>query len=280
MSVQSPACPLGFSPDELARSRYAEFFRPQLAPLPDSALQALACGPLAEALLPPLSEARQLQAPGEQTVENGYTLCADGSARLAVRTPMPGVSPAMWDWWFAWHGSDPLRYRLWHPQAHVHVGWADGRDDLPHYIGRVSQVVEYVGAQCFSVRIRFVPPASLGFDEARLQATGEGMICGRIAMRLGGVPVETGVLVHHLRPVAGGREMRSRFWIGGRNVRVLGLPDVLASRLGALAGRMKPVRDSEARALLVHDVQEMGHLAAILPALHARFAGGNADASR
>ena len=34
---------------------------------------------------------------------------------------MPRVHPEMWDWWFAWHSVESDRYRLWHPEAHLHA---------------------------------------------------------------------------------------------------------------------------------------------------------------
>jgi hypothetical protein len=46
-------------------------------------------------------------------------------APLFVLTQMPKVTPAMWDWWFAWHGSEAQRYKLWHPRAHISSKWAD-----------------------------------------------------------------------------------------------------------------------------------------------------------
>jgi hypothetical protein len=88
----------------------------------------------------------------------------------------------MWDWWFAWHGSEAQRYKLWHPRAHMHAVWADGRSDLNHYVGRTSHVVEYVGNQRLNLAIHFVPTSSLGLDEARLKREGEVAICARGAM--------------------------------------------------------------------------------------------------
>ena len=62
---------------------------------------------------------------GYADVECGYTLEADGSARLAILTPMPQVTPLMWHWWFGWHGDQDNKYKLWHPPAHVSTVWAD-----------------------------------------------------------------------------------------------------------------------------------------------------------
>jgi hypothetical protein len=115
----------------------------------------------------------------------------------------------MWDWWFAWHGSEAQRYKLWHPRAHIHVGWADGRTDLNHYIGRTSRVVEYVGHELLNLTIRFVSPASMGLDEDRLKQQGEVAICARGG--IAGTPMETGRLRDAISVLVGWpQRMRSR----------------------------------------------------------------------
>ncbi|MCI3134655.1 DAPG hydrolase family protein [Phenylobacterium aquaticum] len=263
---------LGFSPAELAESPYARFFRPQMAPLSEPVKEALLTGPVAHERMWPVERAGDLLADGDWPVETGYSIGPDGSARISVLTPMPGVEPAMWDWWFAWHGSHAQRYKLWHPQAHVHVVWSDGRSDLTHYVGRTSNVVEYVGAGRLGLTIRFVAPSTLGLDEGRLAAAGATAICARGG--LAGTPMETGWLIHHVRPVPGGAEMRSRFWLGGANLRPRGMPGPLGAALGGVASRLAPLNPAQAADLLVHCAQEMSHLAAILPDLHAAFAAG------
>lgn len=94
-------------------------------------------------------------------------------------------------------------------------------------------------------------------------------ICARAG--LGGTPMETGWPIHHVRPVPGGCEMRSRFWLGGRNVRPWGMPGALGSVIGAVASRLAPIGVDQARDLLVHRAQEMSHLAARLPQIYLAF---------
>ena len=53
------------------------------------------------------------------TMKTGWCTLPDEVSYVAVRTPMPAVTGAMVDWWFDWHPRDPLRYRVWHPLAHV-----------------------------------------------------------------------------------------------------------------------------------------------------------------
>lgn len=92
---------LGYRPDELASSPYASFYRPALAPLSEPVREALLTGAVAHELMAPVSAAAALLRPGHGPVETGYSLAPGGEARVAVLTPMPGVTPAMWDWWFA-----------------------------------------------------------------------------------------------------------------------------------------------------------------------------------
>ena len=260
---------IGLSQREAATSPSARFFNPVMEHLPVHVVEALTTGALAHELLPPVEHAGELQATGYWPVETGYTIGPDGSARVFVLSPMPGVTPAMWDWWFVWHGSSGERYKLWHPQAHIDVRWQDGRDDLDYYIGRVSNVVEYVGSVRMNVAIRFVSPATLGFDEQQLASNGEVAICARVG--LSGAPIETGWLVHHVRPVPGGCEMRTRIWLGGSNVRPRGMPGAIGAWLGRTASRLQPITVTQVEQLMVHDAHEMGHLAAILPQLYETF---------
>jgi hypothetical protein len=52
--------------------------------------------------------------------EFGFCRMADGTATVANLTPMPGVTVEMFDWWFAWHGLEPLRYKIWDKDDHYY----------------------------------------------------------------------------------------------------------------------------------------------------------------
>jgi hypothetical protein len=262
---------LGVRAGDLDGKPYAKYWNPQMAPLSPHAREAVVVGPVASALLPPLAEAPRLLESGDQELENGFGLCDDGSLHVAVRTEMPNVAPAMWDWWFGWHSDEPQRYKLWHPRAHVYAAWdrpPSGAAGRERYLGRVSFVDEYLGSELSRIAVQFVPPALLGFNEGAL---GDGaLICARIGFT--DHPLDFGWLIHHVRRVAGGAEMRSRFFIGGAHGAVRG-----AGRAGEVAARaigrfVKPTLDN-GRDLLVHCAQEMAHLAAFLPALHDELRG-------
>jgi len=239
----------------------AAYWRPEVAPLSPRVQAALAAGPRPAELFLSSAQAPALMEDGYGPVETGWTWTRGQGVRVNCLTPMPGVTPAMWDWWFAWHGADSDRYKLWHPRAHLAVGWADGGDARGGYVGRTSRVVEYLGASRMRFAISFEPPAAFGLDPALLARKGQVAVCARAG--LDGSGFTSGAMIHQLRPTADGCEMRSRFWMLGDDLRLGGLRRPLT--------RLIPPRPQEAEALLVHCAEEMGHLAGILPALYAEF---------
>lgn len=264
-----PGRRLGWSEHELATLPYARFWNPDMAPLPPEALQAVANSPMAEPLLPPMAAAVAAGLEHAE-IESGWTLTSDGAAHVNLLTSMPGVTPAMIDWWFGWHGDAAAKYKLWHPQAHVHVAWRDtppAAAGRARYIGQTSFVDEYIGSDLVRGAIRFVPPVEMGFTDRSLEPGGTAtIVCARLG--LADAPIDIGYLAHQVRSVPGGSEMRSRFWMGGRHVAGRNLAGSMAA---TVAKRVLRLTESDARNLLVHCGQEMPHLAAFLPALFAEF---------
>ena len=250
---------------------YARFFNPALAPLAPHVCAALDRGGVPAILLPDIDQAAGNLFGADPVLEDGFVLTGDGGMRVSVRTAMPGVTPAMVDWWFGWHGDAAAKYKLWHPQAHVHVGW---RETPPPrvsgralYVGQTSIVDEYIGSDLVRGAIRFVPPTTLGFTDKSLEDDSRAtIVCARIG--LGDAPIDIGYLAHHVRAVPGGSEMRSRFWMGGRHVAGRNLIGAMAA---SVARRVLSVTESDARALMVHCAQEMPHLAKFLPELVGEF---------
>ncbi|GAB4413644.1 MAG: hypothetical protein OHK0039_20790 [Bacteroidia bacterium] len=246
---------------------YAPYYRPELAPLGPACLDALA--PLSPGSLPPLAAAAQLEAPGYLPVETGFSREEQGAVHVAVHTPMPGVTPAMWDWWFGWHGSSDQRYELWHPQSHLHARWEDGRDDCG-YVGRISLIEEYIGEARFAAAIRFCRPEALGFSFEAAARTSEAVyICARLGHPT--LPVDFGWLVHQVRHTDTGAEMRSRFWLGGPYLH-LRSEGLVADAVSALLRKLPILSADFAPDLLRHCAEEMNHLAGVLPGLYAAYA--------
>lgn len=260
---------VGYTEDELAQSPYARFYNSEIAPLQPQVAEAQLVGAVAHELMYPVERAPEMQSDNDWPVENGYAYGPDGSLRVFCSIEMPGVTPAMWDWWFGWHGSEAQRYRLWHPKAHVDVGWKDGRDDLRHYVGRISHIEEYLGSESKKGAICFLPPSRLGLDEQRLADRGEVAICARIALQ--NSPIKAGWLLHHVRPVAGGAQMRQRMWFGGDNVSIGDDPGPLGKALGFVLRLAVKYMQPDPADMLTHAAQEMAHLATFLPELYQSF---------
>ena len=261
-----PGRRLGWSAAELAALPYARFWNPDMAGISGDAHRAIANSPMAEPLLPPLAEA--INSIVDAEVQNGFTVTSGGAIHVNVVTEMPGVTPAMIDWWFGWHSDSPERYKLWHPRAHVHAQWAsrppEGTSGRARYLGHTSQVDEYLGSALFRGAIQFRRPDELGLHDADVAAGEKATaVCARVG--LVEVPVDMGYLAHHVAAVAGGSVMRSRFWVGGPNIAARAAP--LRAVL-PVAKRIIGLTELDARALLVHCSQEMTHLAAFLPALY------------
>ena len=240
---------------------FAEFFQPEMAALPKHVVEALEHGPQAGPTLPQFDDAATLIEDGYQQTENGYGVLRDGGIQVSVRTDMPGVEPAMWAWWFGWHGTDSRRYKLWHPRAHVSAHWSDDGGD-GSYVGRTSIVEEYLGSSYAKPAIQFVAPSTVGMHDTGADVA----ICARLGSS--DLPVDVGWLIHQVRSTPGGAEMRSRFWMGGEHVAVRRGNRLADAAVRPVAARQLP----DPRDLLVHCAQEMNHLAGFLPALYGRFA--------
>lgn len=267
------SCYLGMTKSDLDHLWYAKYWNPHMAPLPHHISTALVAGPQAAQLLPTIDQVASLEEPGYQIFENGFGVTEDGAAVVAALTEMPKVTPAMWDWWFGWHGSDSRRYKLWHPHAHLYATWKEKIDEnIKHsdrdlYINRTSWVDEYVGSTKLSLAIRFISPVALGFSEnTRSDPEQVTAICGRVG--LSEAPIDSGYLVHYVRRTSNGSEMRSRFWLGGKYV---------TSRIGtemngeAITNQENGAMIWQAYSLLAHCAKEMNHLATFLPNIYKDF---------
>lgn len=205
---------------------------------------------------------------GRDGLGDGVWRHDDGTLSVACTTIMPGVTAAMWDWWFGWHSLSGARYRLWHPEAHKRAWLAEDRRALPpgrpRYVGNVSAVDEKIGSTLSRLAIGFVPPAEFGFDPASVDAQGTA-ICATVALRDLGLRI--GRLVHLVVDDDTGCTMHSRFHLGQFASPLPLLPALLNRPLL----RRRLANDALGLALLRHCAEEMHHLAALLPTLHARF---------
>jgi hypothetical protein len=271
-STPIPGRQLGYTTSDHAKP-FAKFWNPAMRPLPAHAVAAVNRGAVAEPLIPGVERAQENLFGNAPVMENGYALQANGALHINIWTDMPGVSPDMIDWWFAWHGDDAAKYKLWHPQSHVNAQWTQPQpksgDWRSRYIGNTSIVDEHLGSNLMRLSIRFIKPDEMGLRHPSIDDPREAtVVCARTG--LGDRPVDAGWLAHHVRRTPTGSEMRSRFWIGGPYAAPRG--GGLMASLSAQAAKVfaKPT-DLDGRNLLVHCAEEMQHLAGFLPTIYAEF---------
>ncbi|HWB70168.1 MAG TPA: hypothetical protein VG518_09355 [Solirubrobacterales bacterium] len=251
--------------------------RPLDPPSPE-ALAAIEAGPIDPAAALPLEDLDRLLDPAPLEAETGWCWLPGHVGYVAVRTPMPALSAAMVDWWFDWHPRDPLRYRIWHPQAHRDNSLEEppGTAAKAHW-GAVHHPVEDVGTGMVHARIAFLPPSALGFSTDALEdprvAT---IVCGQVGDDRR--RVRHSVMAHVFLAAEEGVVLRSHFWLGAA-IRPY-LPAPLATPIARLANtsalrRLALPADLPA-ALARHCAEEYANLGGLLPELYGRFghAGG------
>lgn len=225
--------------------------------------------PLDNSLALRIEDRNELFKPGELPGEFGWWLLEDGTALIANQTYMPNVTGEMFDWWFAWHPIDRLRYACWDNEDHYDVYLDDYAKALDmsksmreRHWGSVHHVWEDIGSgKADLLNIYFQRPKDMGYDESKIDTDAcNALICANCAsVGSDEIPDMPVVMTHFLRPVEGGSELRSRFWFGwqvidGKAVKCI--PD------GVKVPSFVPL------SLLNHNVKEFSNLSRILPTLY------------
>ena len=208
--------------------------------------------------------------PGDLPGGFGWWRFEDGTNVIANKTIFRGLTGEMFDWWFAWHPLDRLRYAIWDAEDHFDVYLEDKAHSTDFSLSMrerhwnsVHHIWEDIGMGSIDLlQLDFKRPRDMGYDESKMDTDAcNSLICANCRV-LGGadhpdVPV---VMTHFLRPVDGGSELRSHFWFGWQienGEPVKRIPDgVVIPSVAAVA-------------LLKHNVIEYTNLAAILPTLYA-----------
>lgn len=256
-----------------------EYLELPLTPVPGEILARLEAGPIDPADALTVENIDRLLYPAPLAEEYGYCWMPDGVGYVAMRTALPPGPHEMAEWWFEWHPHEDIRYRIWHPKAHV-----SNRVDLPdHPLERsywdvTHHPVEDVGFGVEHLRIEFKRPEEIGFAPGALERPG-------VAGIVGGFVGDDKKHAFHTRmvhvflddPETGGYALRSRFWIGSM-LRPFG-PAPIAGAIGSLINRKairRAVVPREApHGLALHCAEEFHHLAAILPDLYAEYGPGS-----
>lgn len=253
------------------KSYYKYFVQEMAAPNPEL-LEKIKQGPCDNAVAHRIEDRNDLFKPGylnDGASEFGYWLLENGTAMIANKTFFPGATGEMFDWWFAWHPIDRLRYGIWDHDDHYDVYLDDpikARDITKsmreRHWGSVHHVWEDIGMGNGLLTIAFRRPGELGYDESLIDTEHcNALVCANCCtVGNSDIPDIPVVMTHFLRPVEGGSELRSRFWFGyqiidGKPVKTI--PD------GTSIPEFVPV------CLLNHNVKEFANLAAILPSVYA-----------
>lgn len=247
------------------KKSYYKYYLEEMAPAPEESYGKILRGPLRPEQAITFKERNRLFEPGYMEEEMGYCILPDGTGYIAVYTKMPGVTVEMFDWWFAWHGLDNLRYTIWNPEDHYKAETQNRKRALDpdlSYRERLwdtyHEITENTGMGPEPIVINFKYPGDVGYH-AELIGTEAcaTMVCGK-GYGKGQPPfaVPPTFMTHFVREIEGGIELRSRFWMGwnyenGRDVKVL--PD----------GMRYP--EMAAKSLALHNVKEFANLAALLP---------------
>ncbi|MCF0229644.1 MAG: phloretin hydrolase [Parasporobacterium sp.] len=206
-----------------------------------------------------ISDINKLFDDGYLPNEFGMYGCPDGGTMLANLTDMPGVDPVMFDWWFAWHGLDTMRYMIWDKDDHFYCQTQNVEQALDEslslkerYWNTTHEIKEglFDGDEPRPVMLTFVPPEVVGFDPEKLKDFKGTIIC----------TPGPAIMIHFLRPTANGSELRTRFFMGYQATEngVIQIPDF-------------PAIPEFGRMMLMHNVKEFTHLAKILPEVYNEF---------
>jgi hypothetical protein len=243
---------------------YAKYFYRPMVPPPKETMEFLSRGPIDPAVALPIHQRNDMLKPGNLPAERGYCVMPDGSGFVAMVTKMPGVTSEMINWWFAWHGLESLRYKIWDPDDHlaVHVLEKDlkrrldlGLNTRERNWGTTDVVDEDVGTGTVVLYISFMSPEDYGYDMNQFRAPN---VLTAVNANSGIMEPRTPLITfsHVAREIPGGIELRSRFWLGWNII------------------DKKPVKVADrvplelVKGLAYHCPKEYTNLAAILPRVY------------
>ncbi len=266
------------TPEEKAKPYSKYFYRPPAAP--DPACLAAMSEPIDTANATTLTHLNNLLNSGDLPRESGWCQMPDGTGYIANRLPMPGVTVEMMEWWFAWFALEDLRYKLWYSPQHFAISISDKDrttaldESLPMSKRRLrtEYVIENTNGPCDEkIAISFMDAEMFGFDMSRFHPPNAGAaICANGASKLldppPGLPKFEipACLVHFVREVPGGVELRTRFWMGWH---------VVNKKPYKLLPEGAQIPEIAIKGLAIHNVCEFSNLASFLPQLYQEQQG-------
>lgn len=249
-----------------AKLSYAKYFHMPLTPIPQEKLDILAAGPMDPEKMLKITDRVKLFDQGYFDVEVGYGVQEDGSGYVSNLTKMPGVTKEMFEWWFAWHGLEDLRYKIWDPEDHYYARQKNRDKALSSNLpmrertwGTTHEVLEDIGPGPDELILDFKYPSEMGYPEEKVGTDAcASMMCANGHGPEPGKGVAA-VMTHMIREIEGGIELRSRFWIGYQ---------IMDGRPMKLIPKGVSVPMEVPMGLFAHNLKEFTHLAAILPKVY------------
>ena len=232
--------------------------------IPMSELIVMADKPLEEKDALRVQDINSLFKQGYLPGETGYCLFSDGTGTIANLTVMPKVTVEMIDWWFAWHGLEPLRYKIWDKNNHIHCLTRNPDIALNKNLSLRERLwntthdiceTHIPGEEPGRVAIHFREPKDIGFDQEELKRFEGTIVCSGDEM----APV---IMAHFVRPKDTGVEVRSRFWYG------------YSVRDGKPIPNCPPgfsVTTERLKNSLIHLINEFHNLSLILPEVYGEY---------
>lgn len=260
------------SPEERLKPYSKYFYLTPAAPAPEK-LAAME-HPLDPSLALPIERLNDLLNPGYLPAELGWCVLPNGAAYVANATAMPGVTVEMMNWWFAWHGLESLRYKIWFPEGHYGISMSDQDRAkvldpklslVQKFQGLTHHVVENIGGGPADIAIHFLTPEDAGFDMSRFKPPFIGTLIAANGLSRPrnappAIPPAPAFMCHTVREIAGGVELRTRFWMGyhmiERQPRLLLPPGIR-------------IPEFVPKGLAIHNAHEYTNLAALLPRIYA-----------
>ena len=266
--------------EEELRRPYAKYYSRPMA-LPDlEILEQCARRIPPEKVLRPGQIQRLFDSEEERTVI-GRTILEDGAGYVASSIDMPGVTPEMIAWWFAWHPLESLRYMIWYPGRHFSADLSqedrakilDPAVPLNRKIAGVTHIIQEDSRENDELTqvpppflISFRDPAEMGIPEERIGFPDKGclVLASPPVKQDGSLPDRPRIMLHYARATAKGVRFCSRFWMGGY---------VLRNGKAEYVGVGTPTPSEAPGKLLLHCVREYTNLASFLPDLYREMGG-------
>ena len=258
--------PKNFLTEEEKKQPYAHFFQvPYESMTPDNPLYPITIQPIDPAKALPFARRNLLLDPAYDADDMGYCVMPDGTGYVGMRMFYPNCTKEMFEWWFAWHGLENSRYKIWDPKSHygVHVSRESLRkrtDPTLNWKERNWGTADYISAWTVkgvrTTRIAFVSPTEFGFDPALMEKYQASAVCCYSSYPDELLPLGPSTRVLH--EVPGGLKVSLYFWYGFHSVDGVDIKPV---------DYRCPMSIPELQ--VVHCAEEYRHLGKILPDVYA-----------